>query len=56
MRCKGKFNCMNEKGEKALYIMQGVGDLFELREVSQVETEEPPRFLFVGRKIDASKI
>jgi len=36
-------------------VLQGVGSLFELREVA-IETETKPVFLFVGRGIDHAKL
>jgi hypothetical protein len=34
MRCKGKFSAINDEGKPSLFILQGVGDVFEFREVA----------------------
>jgi len=54
MRCKAKFNGIDENGEIVPYMMQGVGSLFELRKIiSFIKSEkEKTVFLFVGRGLN----
>jgi len=59
MRCKGKFRALNEEGVEKEYNLQGVGDLFEFREITNSEENGNGglnKFLFVGRGIDAQKV
>jgi len=57
LRCKGKFFANNDDGVPAEYLLQGVGEMFEFREVRVLVQDENPtehRFLFVGRNIEAA--
>jgi hypothetical protein len=37
-------------------MLQGVGDLFELRKIEQERPKKMANFLFVGRGIDPEKV
>ena len=55
MRCKGSLVCINDKQMPAEYMLQGVDDLFEFRElqlVNKVGGVFKHRMLFIGRNID----
>ena len=56
MRCKGKYTGAEAGGKVGTYMLQGVGDLFELREVNGAQDGPDGKFLFVGRGIDAEKL
>jgi G3E family GTPase len=50
-RCKGVFR----DSENAWWILQGVGEIFEVKPLSgQAEIAEPGRFLFVGADLDGA--
>ena len=54
MRCKGSIVSLNEHQVPTEFILQGVDDLFEFREIGQanlVEGVYKHRLLFVGRTI-----
>ena len=59
MRCKGRYKGI-ESGKTSMFMLQGVGDVFELRaideEIKDDETQRMAKFLFVGRNIDANKM
>lgn len=56
MRCKGKLLAKNDQGQTAVYVMQGVGALFEIREVELLQDAFEPKFLFVGRGLEKDKL
>jgi len=58
MRCKAKFNGIDENGETVPYMMQGVGSLFELRKIPSLIKSEKDKtvFLFVGRGLNEAKL
>ena len=58
LRCKGKFFAKNEADQPAEYLLQGVGEVFEFREIEQVQSSGPfeHKFLFVGRQIDPAQM
>ena len=56
MRCKGKYTGVDSSGKVGAYMLQGVGDLFELREIDGDQSQQGGKFLFVGRNIDAEKL
>jgi hypothetical protein len=51
MRCKGKFFAKNDENVVAEYLLQGVGEVFEFREMGKCGTIGlfEHKFLFVGR-------
>jgi hypothetical protein len=54
MRCKGSLVSLNEHSVPTEYILQGVDDLFEFREMSEASAVEgvyKHRLLFIGRGI-----
>lgn len=58
LRCKGRYKGI-ENGKPAIFMLQGVGDLFELRNMKDetvVESDTQSKFLFVGRGIDETKL
>ena len=62
MRCKGRYKGIESDGQTAIFMLQGVGDLFELREMKDEqivegdESQMQAKFLFVGRGIDVNKV
>ena len=57
LRCKGKFVAENDDGKASVYMLQGVGDLFELRELPQEDIKLGQfKFLFVGRNINETEL
>ena len=62
MRCKGRYKGIESDGRTAIFMLQGVGDLFELREMKDEqivegdESQVQAKFLFVGRGIDINKV
>ena len=60
LRCKGLFRGKGPEDSTGpqVYMLQGVGDLFEFRRVEEPAKEGDcaNRFLFVGRGIDAEMV
>ena len=60
LRCKGLFQGFGQAtdAEYGQYMLQGVGDVFELRPMASIAGahEGPGKFLFVGRGIDKDAI
>lgn len=55
MRCKGSITCANENSMATEYLLQGVDDLFEFRELKPSCISDgvyKHRMLFIGRNID----
>ena len=56
MRCKGLLRGRaSDDPEPIQYMLQGVGDVFELRPMTNSHND-PGKFLFVGRGIDKSQL
>ena len=54
MRCKGTFIALNDQEIKTEYILQGVEDLFEFREVTEYNLSGifKHRFLIIGKQLN----
>ena len=54
LRCKGLFHGFGTASDavQGQYMLQGVGDVFELRPMGGATHEGAAKFLFVGRGID----